>query len=61
MRLNPKEKSHPWKEVAVDLQAYWNEEADLILKCYNDPGKNTVADWLNWRDIVIEPNPQTQR
>jgi hypothetical protein len=61
MRLSPKEKSHSWKEVAVDLQAYWNEEADLILKCYNDPGKKTVADWLNWRDIVLEPNPRTQR
>jgi len=59
MRLSPKEKSHLWKEVIVDLQPYRNEEADLILKCYNDPGKNTVADWLNWRDIVIEPKPQT--
>jgi hypothetical protein len=60
MRLNPKEKSHIWKEVTVDLQSYRNEEADLILKCYNNPGKNTVADWLNWRDIVIEPKPRTR-
>jgi hypothetical protein len=43
-----------WKEVIFDLQPYANERADLVLKCYNDAGKNTVADWLNWRDIVIE-------
>ena len=61
MRLDPKKRSHTWKEVVVDLRQFGNEEADLILKCYNDPGKNTVADWLNWRDIVIEPKPQTKR
>ena len=43
-----------WKEVTFDLRPYANEQADLVLKCYNDAGKNTVADWLNWRDIVIE-------
>jgi hypothetical protein len=61
MRPDPMKRSHTWKEVVVDLQQFENEEADLILKCYNDPGKNTVADWLNWRDIVIEPKPQTRR
>jgi hypothetical protein len=43
-----------WKEVIFDLRPYANAQADLVLKCYNDAGKNTVADWLNWRDIVIE-------
>jgi len=43
-----------WKEVIFDLRPYANEKADLVLKCYNDAGRNTVADWLNWRDIVIE-------
>jgi len=43
-----------WKEVTFDLRPYANEQADLILRCYNDAGRNTVADWLNWRDIAIE-------
>ena len=42
-----------WKEVSINLQRYADAKADLVLKCYNDPGKNTVADWLNWRDITI--------
>jgi hypothetical protein len=57
MQPDPERKSLLWKEVSIDLQRFENEEADLILKCYNDPGKNTAADWLNWRDIVIEPKP----
>lgn len=55
MQPDSKRKSLLWKEVSIDLKPFENEEADLILKCYNDPGKKTVADWLNWRDIVIEP------
>jgi len=54
MNPDPRRKSMLWKEVNIDLQRFANQEADLVLKCYNDPGKNTVADWLNWRDIVIE-------
>jgi hypothetical protein len=56
MKLDAKEKNLLWKEVRVDLRDFVDTEPDLILKCYNDPGKNTVADWLNWRDIVIERN-----
>ena len=37
---------------------YANQRGDLVLKCYNDAGKNTVADWLNWRDLVIEPRDE---
>ncbi len=58
MRPDPRRKSLEWKEVVFDLRPFENMEADLILRCYNDPGKNTVADWLNWRDIVIETAPQ---
>ncbi len=54
MQPDAKRRSPLWKEVTIDLQPFANQDADLILKCYNDPGKNTVADWLNWRDIVIE-------
>lgn len=57
MRPDPRRKSLQWKEVVADLQRFEDAEVDLILRCYNDPGKNTVADWLNWRDIVIESKP----
>jgi hypothetical protein len=40
-----------WKEVVADLGPYAGMDAQLILKCYNDPGGKTVADWLNWRAI----------
>lgn len=43
-----------WKEVRLDLQQFAGRKAELILKCYNDKGKNTAADWLNWRDMAIE-------
>jgi hypothetical protein len=59
MHPDPERKSLLWQEVSVDLQSYENKEVVLILKCYNDPGKNTITDWLNWRDIVIGPKPQT--
>ncbi len=54
MTVDPARRSLLWREVRVDLQRFANEEAELILKCYNDKGRNTVADWLNWRDIAIE-------
>ena len=58
MLPDPKRKSLLWKEVSFDLQRFANQEADLVLKCFNNPGNNTVADWLNWRDIVIETKGQ---
>ena len=54
MQPDPRRRSLLWKEVRIDLRRFEDQEADLVLKCYNDRGKNTVADWLNWRDIVIE-------
>ena len=54
MTPDAKRRSPLWKEVSIDLQPFADQNAELILKCYNDPGKNTVADWLNWRDIAIE-------
>jgi hypothetical protein len=50
---NSKAQGIQWKEMSIDLQPYAQRDADLILKCYNDPGKKTSADWLNWRDIAI--------
>lgn len=47
-----------WQEVTVDLSKYEGVDARLILKCYNDPGGNTVADWLNWREIEIASAPE---
>ncbi len=54
MQPDAKRRSPLWKEVTIDLRPFADQDADLILKCYNDPGKKTIADWLNWRDIVIE-------
>ena len=54
MHPDPHRETLVWKEVHFNLRQFAGEDADLILKCYNDPGKNTVADWLNWRDITIE-------
>jgi hypothetical protein len=60
MQPNPPGKGLQWKEVRVDLRPFANQEAELILGCYNDRGKNTISDWLNWRNIVIETeNPTT--
>ncbi len=42
-----------WKDITIDLSPCANQEGDLVLKCFNDPGKNTVADWLNWRDLSV--------
>jgi len=53
MQPNSKAQGIQWKEMSIDLQPYAQRDADLILKCYNDPGKKTNADWLNWRDIAI--------
>ena len=53
MQPNSKAQGIRWKELNIDLQPYAQRKADLILKCYNDPGKKTNADWLNWRDIAI--------
>lgn len=55
MHPDPGRKSLFWREVKIDLQPFAGREAELILKCTNAPGNNTVADWLNWRDIVLEP------
>jgi len=43
-----------WEDVRVDLKEYEGKNVELILRCYNDPGKTTVADWLNWRRIVLD-------
>jgi hypothetical protein len=53
MRPNPKISTLLWKAVKVDLRPFANRKVDLILKCYNNPGGNTIADWLNWRDLSI--------
>jgi hypothetical protein len=53
MQPNPPKQCLQWKEVQLDLRRYAHSSAELILRCYNDPGKQTVADWLNWRDIVL--------
>jgi len=42
-----------WREVKIDLAPYAGRKADLVLKCYNERGRNTVSDWLNWRDISL--------
>ena len=60
MQPNPPGKGLQWKEVRLDLRPFANQEAELILGCHNDRGKNTISDWLNWRNIVIErENPTT--
>jgi hypothetical protein len=43
-----------WKKLNLDLGPFVGHKAELVLRCYNDPGKTTVADWLNWRDIVLD-------
>jgi hypothetical protein len=53
MQPNSKARGIQWKELSIDLQPYAQRDAELILKCYNDSGKKTGADWLNWRDIFI--------
>ncbi len=57
MHPDPSRRSLLWKEVHVDLSPFAPEKADLILRCYNDAGKNTVGDWLNWRKVVLEGLP----
>ena len=54
--LNPNRPSGAlrWKELNLDLEPFAGQTAELVLKCYNDPGKTTVADWLSWRDIVLD-------
>ena len=58
MKPDPSRTELKWKEVRIDLRRFAGKEAELTLKCYNDPGKYTVADWLNWRDITIGPASQ---
>jgi hypothetical protein len=54
--LNPNRRNGAlrWKELNLDLGPFAGQSAELVLRCYNDPGKTTVADWLNWRDIVLD-------
>jgi hypothetical protein len=54
MKPDPARRTLLWKEVRVDLGRFAGEDASLVLRCYNDPGNYTVADWLNWRDITVE-------
>ena len=54
MTPNPEGKGLRWREVRVDLQAFEGQDAQLFLVCYNSVGKTTVADWLNWRNVVLE-------
>ena len=59
MPPNPEGKGLRWREVRVDLQAFEGQDAQLFLACYNSVGKTTVADWLNWRNVVLEnANPE---
>jgi hypothetical protein len=60
MHPNPKGAGLKWREVEVDLLRFEGLQADLVLRCYNDRGRNTVADWLNWRDIVMEEKSAIQ-
>ena len=54
--LNPDRRSGAlrWKELNLDLGPFAGHTAELVLRCYNDPRKTTVADWLSWRDIVLD-------
>jgi hypothetical protein len=54
MRPNPPGKGLTWEAVSLELKAFQGQIGELILRCYNNPGANTVADWLNWRDLAIE-------
>lgn len=60
MNPNPRGKGFKWEEVSVDLSRYAGRQADLVFSCRNSAGKSTIADWLNWRDVVIE-SPQLKR
>ncbi len=57
MRPNPRGRGLTWKEVNADLSKFAGRRGEVILRCYNERGKNTVGDWLNWRDIAIEAAP----
>jgi hypothetical protein len=56
MNPNPPGRGFSWREVDIDLSPHAGKDAELVLECYNDPGKNTISDWLNWRDLSIR-NP----
>jgi hypothetical protein len=60
MHPNPAGSGPSWREVGLDLRRFQGQKAELILRCYNDKGKNTIADWLNWRDMVMEASPGVQ-
>ncbi len=51
---NPKGRGLRWKEVSLNLRAFANQDAEIVLRCYNEKGKSTIADWLNWRGLAIE-------
>jgi hypothetical protein len=53
MNPNPKGRGLAWEEQTVDLSRYAGQKAELVLTCHNKPGNNTIADWLNWRDLRI--------
>jgi 4-amino-4-deoxy-L-arabinose transferase-like glycosyltransferase len=53
-RPNPRGKGLTWEEVRLDLSPFAGRDVDLVLSCLNNEGGNTVADWVNWRDIAIE-------
>jgi len=54
MKPNPKGSGLAWEEVGLDLAAYAGRKVQFVLSCRNDPGRTTVADWLNWRDMRLE-------
>jgi hypothetical protein len=60
MQPNAPKQCLQWKGVQVDLGPYANSSAELILRCFNDAGKQTIADWLNWRDIILRSPQQTE-
>jgi hypothetical protein len=54
---NPQGRGLDWHEVVLDLDSYAGSKADLLLTCRNKQSGNTIADWLNWRDIqLVSPN-----
>jgi hypothetical protein len=54
MHPNPIGTGPTWQEVRINLGQFAGQQGELILNCRNEKGKNTIADWLNWRDITIE-------
>jgi len=55
MNPNPPGTGPQWTEVNLDLGRFALAEGEVLLRCFNSPGATTLADWLNWRGLAIEP------